>query len=89
MKTNEMNYPCAIGDDATMAQVPNLEGFPTTLFIDRAGKVRLKLVGLQPLETLESAVNLLLSEPAPEAASETPAKEAGQPPESKQQQDTP
>ena len=89
MKTNEMNYPCAIGDDATMAQVPNLEGFPTTLFIDRAGKVRLKLVGLQPLETLESAVNLLLSEPAPEATGETPAKEAAQPPESKQQQDTP
>ena len=89
MKTNEMNYPCAIGDDATMALVPNLEGFPTTLFIDRAGKVRLKLVGLQPLETLEGAVNLLLSEPAPEATSETPAKEAAQPPASEPQQNAP
>ena len=89
METNEMNYPCAIGDEATMAQVPNLEGFPTTLFIDRAGKVRLKLVGLQPLETLEGAVNLLLSEPAPEAASETPAKDAAQPPASEPQQNAP
>ena len=89
MKTNEMNYPCAIGDEATMAQVPDLQGFPTTLFIDRAGKVRLKLVGLQPLQTLEGAVSFLLAEAAPEPADAPPAKDAAKPPESEQKQNAP
>lgn len=79
MESNEMNYPCAIGDEATITQVPNLEGFPTTLFIDRAGKVRMKLVGLQPLETLEGAVSLLLAEPPPEGTDAAPADEESKP----------
>lgn len=65
-KENKMNYPCVIGDEKTQAQVPNFEGFPTTLFIDRAGKVRLSVVGLQSHARLEAVVSMLLAEAAPE-----------------------
>jgi thiol-disulfide isomerase/thioredoxin len=74
MTANEMNYQCAVGNDATIEQVPNLEGFPTTLFLDRTGKVRLKLVGYHPYEKLEAAVMELAAEEAP--AAEDAAEEA-------------
>lgn len=64
---NKMNYRCAVGDEATQKKVPNLQGYPTTLFIDRTGKVRLKVVGYHPMAELEAIVSLLLAEPAPPA----------------------
>ncbi|MBM3998710.1 MAG: TlpA family protein disulfide reductase [Planctomycetes bacterium] len=66
MTDNKMNYPCALGSDATRDQVPNFEGYPTTLFIDRAGKVRMKAVGLHELAYLEAMVTTLLAEAAPQ-----------------------
>lgn len=57
-----INYPCVLGDDATRAQVPNFRGYPTTVFIDRRGEVRLTLVGLQSYEKLEAIVKTLLAE---------------------------
>ena len=60
----KVNYPCAMGDEATMEQVPELEGFPTTLFIDRTGKVRLKVTGLHSYEFLEAVVERLVAEGA-------------------------
>ena len=68
MAENKMNYTCVIGDDPTRDSVPNFEGFPTTLFIDRAGKVRLKEVGYKPLAELEAIVKVLIEEQAPESA---------------------
>lgn len=65
MAENKMNYTCLIGDTDTRKQVPNFQGFPTTLFIDRAGKVRLQFVGLHPYSTLETVVTKLLNEPKP------------------------
>lgn len=58
-----INYPCALGTDAIRDQVPDFEGYPTTLFIDRQGRVRLKVVGLHPYEFLEAVVTTLLDEP--------------------------
>jgi thiol-disulfide isomerase/thioredoxin len=63
MEDHKMNYTCILGDKATQKQVPKFEGYPTTLFIDRAGKVRLQYVGLHPYATLEAAANMLLEEP--------------------------
>ena len=60
---NGVNYPCLMGDRATSAQV-KLRGYPTTLFIDRKGVVRLKLVGYQAMPKLESIVEALLKEGA-------------------------
>lgn len=71
MEENGMTYTCVLGDDATRDRVPNFEGFPTTLFIDRTGKVRFKEVGYRPLVALEAVVSTLLAEPAAEAAAET------------------
>ena len=42
---NGITYPCVIGDDMTRDMVPEFSGYPTTLFIDRTGVVRLKGVG--------------------------------------------
>lgn len=57
-----MNYPCALISDEVLGQIPNLEGYPTTLFIDHEGKVRAKLVGAHPFEDLQGIVLALLEE---------------------------
>lgn len=57
-----INYPCILSDDETRAQVPNFRGYPTTLFIDRSGKVRMTAVGLHEYAYLEAVVNVLLAE---------------------------
>jgi len=57
-----INYPCLLSDQEATAQVPNFQGFPTTLFIDRTGKVRLTKVGLHEYAYLEGVVTVLLEE---------------------------
>jgi thiol-disulfide isomerase/thioredoxin len=69
-KDNGVNYKCVIGDDETQSQIPEFGGYPTTLFIDRSGKVRLKIEGKKPIAMLEWIVNELLSEKAPSAKSD-------------------
>jgi thiol-disulfide isomerase/thioredoxin len=59
---NDVNYTCVIGDEETKEQIPDMKGYPTTLFIDRAGKVRLRIVGLRPYPALEWVIKELLSE---------------------------
>ncbi len=71
LSSNHVTYRCAIGDEETMAQVPEVRGFPTTVFLDRSGKVRLQLVGYHPYEKLEAAVKILADE-AP-AENESPS----------------
>ena len=63
-EANGMNYPCLIGDTPTRSQVPGFRGYPTTLFIDRTGKVRMQFVGAHPYARLESIVVALLAETA-------------------------
>lgn len=53
-------YTCVIGDEKTQKQVPNFQGYPTTLFLDRSGKVRMMIVGGQPLFRLEAAIEALM-----------------------------
>lgn len=65
IQENGVSYICVIGDDKTRDQIPDFEGYPTTLFIDRAGKVRLKLTGGRKLAVLESFVKELLSNKSP------------------------
>jgi thiol-disulfide isomerase/thioredoxin len=57
-----VEYPCVIGDEATQNQIPGFEGYPTTLFLDRAGTVRLKAVGYHTLAALETIVTTLLED---------------------------
>ena len=60
---NKMKYPCLLNDDTTEEKIPDFKGYPTTLFLDRAGKVRLVLVGYTPMSRLEAIVTTLLAEP--------------------------
>ena len=55
-------YPLAIGTEATRDLVPEFRGYPTTLFIDRSGQVRLALTGYQDPVTLEAIAKVLLAE---------------------------
>ena len=76
VEKNGINYPCVMGDPETKSQVPNFRGFPTTLFIDRNGKVRMTAVGLHEYEYLDTIVSLLLEEefdPAAVVATKKPA----------------
>jgi thiol-disulfide isomerase/thioredoxin len=57
-----INYPCVLGDDATRSRVPDFNAYPTTLFIDRAGKIRAKTVGYKPMAMIETIVTTLLEE---------------------------
>src|SRR5262249_15903141 len=65
-KDHDMNYRCALVDEETIEKVPDLEGFPTTLFLDRSGKVRARATGYKDIDTLEMIVQKLLGE-RPEA----------------------
>ena len=66
---NKMNYPCVIGDETTQSQVPDFQGFPTTLFIDRNGTVRFREVGYHSLMELEAVVMLLLEQKTEDSSS--------------------
>ena len=56
-----INYPCALIDDKTVRKVPNFSGYPTMLFIDRNGKVRMVTVGVKPEAYWDSLVEELLA----------------------------
>lgn len=59
-----INYPLALGTDKVKQQVPQMNCFPTTLFLDRHGIVRATVRGAQSLVFLETMAKLLLAEPA-------------------------
>ena len=65
VKQHAVNYPCMMGDEDVWSQVPAFGSFPTTLFIDKSGKVRLKAVGLHDYGYLEAIVTELLAEDVP------------------------
>lgn len=69
---HNINYTLALGDETTREKVPNFEGYPTTLFIDRQGKVRAKIVGFDPsgVGQMEELIVTLLDETPTEAGSE-------------------
>jgi thiol-disulfide isomerase/thioredoxin len=58
-------FRCLIGDDKTRDQIPTFVGYPTTLFLDRARKVRARVEGYHSLVALEAIVLPLLEEAAP------------------------
>src|SRR6185312_1739167 len=61
-KENKIEYRCVLNDDKTEAKIPGFQGYPTTLFLDRSGKVRLVLVGYTPKAKLEAIITTLLAD---------------------------
>ena len=51
-----------IGDDKVEEQVPEFSGYPTTLYLDREGKVRYKHTGHAAYGVIEYIVKTLLDE---------------------------
>ncbi len=64
MEEFQMPYDCALGTEEIQQQVPNFRGFPTTLYIDREGKVRKVEVGFAPqmLPDMELTIETLLDQ---------------------------
>jgi len=58
----KIEYKCVLNDDKTETKIPEFQGYPTTLFLDRSGKVRLAVVGSSPRARLEAIVTALLAE---------------------------
>ena len=71
-----INYALLFGIQEIIRQVPGFRGFPTTLFIDHEGAVRVREVGYKPLEELEPIVLALLGDKiAADEAAREPAEE--------------
>lgn len=68
VKENRINYTCLLGDEKTRDQVPHFTAYPTLVFLDRAGRVRLQRLGLHTYEALEAIVTTLLEEPGTSVA---------------------
>jgi len=60
-------YTCLLGDEATLRKVPGFKGFPTSVVVDRAGKVRLFMTenDEHSMELIDDVVRVLLAEPVP------------------------
>jgi thiol-disulfide isomerase/thioredoxin len=69
VQESRIPYRIAMGDDALL-QTVKVQGFPTTILIDRSGKPRLLVTGggAQTLDALNAATIVLLAEPATPAA---------------------
>ena len=63
-REHKIEYPCLINDETTEEKVPGFSAYPTTLFLDREGKVRLVQEGYIPKAKLEVIITTLLSERA-------------------------
>ncbi len=65
-RENGVEYPLTLlSDRAELQKVPDLNAFPTTLFVDKQGRVRAKEVGYRDLDALRALVGALLAEPGP------------------------
>jgi len=63
-------YPCLMGDDQTKDRVPGFSAFPTSLLLDRSGKVRMLVVGYdeKSLQKIADTILVLVSEKSPAPA---------------------
>ncbi|HVS53940.1 MAG TPA: TlpA disulfide reductase family protein [Opitutaceae bacterium] len=58
---NGMNYPVVMADPTILAAYGNVEFFPTTFLIDRAGQIRDRKIGVEPTADYEQKVAALLN----------------------------
>jgi thiol-disulfide isomerase/thioredoxin len=69
VEAHGLPYRCLIGSRAAIRSLlSQFAGIPTTLFLDRAGNVRLAAIGYRPVRDLEAVAGLLLAEGPVEAA---------------------
>ena len=73
-KEYKIEYRCVLDDEKTADKIPGFQGYPTTLFLDRTGKVKLMLVGYTPKPRLEAIITTLLAEEAKPAEAKVEKK---------------
>lgn len=66
-----INYPCGLVTEEVISQLPELKGYPTTLFIDHKGNVRMTSVGYHDYAYFKAAVEQLLTEQSAEKRANT------------------
>jgi thiol-disulfide isomerase/thioredoxin len=73
---NGIEYPCALAPRTLIDSIPDFQGYPTLILVDREGKVRLRKVGYTEGAVLEAAIVKLLGAEAGAAPPKAPeAKE--------------
>lgn len=75
-KSQGIVYPCGLLTRPVLAQVPDFVGYPTTLFFDRMGNLRLRFDGYHDPAVLQGAVETLLAE-SPVGEAVKPASGSG------------
>lgn len=60
IKQLEINYPCALANQETLGQIPNLGGVPTSIFFNRQGEIQAVYPGMITRDTLELIIERLL-----------------------------
>lgn len=61
-REHKIEYPCLINDETTEEKIPDFQGYPTAVFLDRTGKVRLAQTGYLPKAKVEVIISMLLAE---------------------------
>ncbi len=61
-KVYKIDYKCLLDEDAIERKIPGFQGYPTTVFIDAAGKPRLVFDSAVTKAKLEAAIITLLAE---------------------------
>jgi peroxiredoxin len=62
IKKYKVDYPIVMGDDSVAKQFINTEFLPTTLLIDRAGKIAVNNIGIINKDVFEKEIRTLLDE---------------------------
>jgi thiol-disulfide isomerase/thioredoxin len=80
IKATKMPYLNVIGDEATIKQIPDFKAFPTSVIVDRAGRVRALILenDSKTPELIRDIVEVLLEEPVPPAAADPAKKPAAE-----------
>jgi len=67
VKETGIPYTCLIGNQPTIQQIPNFQGFPTSVVLDRSGKVRLLVTenDKHSLDLITDVIEILLADAAP------------------------
>lgn len=60
--SHEINYPLVVDDGAVAAAFGSLYGLPTTLVIDKRGRIVRRVIGLFPVEEMRPVLEELLAE---------------------------
>jgi peroxiredoxin len=61
IKQHQINYPVVLGADTVAQRYGGIESLPTTLLVDREGKIASRHVGLVSKSTYENEIGRLLS----------------------------